>query len=411
MLSAIKAISAATIVSLGSSEHHGGPPDKNAASSSASAPLPYEARVLKALSESESRLQRRMEGQEAALAAIQSQLAELTPKLANAARAHGSTDASFNVQKIAARAVQKHAAGTGSSRFPDAAQQASPRQSTMRSTSTTHVHVFQASDKPLNVSHFATWMRTISAFASSRNWTYRHATFKRTRCVFTDKVKAIHRGLSETREGEWLLYIDTDVAAMRCSRPSVFDEKPELLTERSPDGVPCYFIAQDSPKTINSGILLMRQSPEARNLVAMWLERQATYNFCQNSADQFALQSVIVELRTSNGSFNGTRNPFPNGTNASKDYARAPTPPCITHHANGWHYGDSRPMKDCFDRRMRALGAEYGKRSWAGQCLISPSTRRINHKDHAYEFRLGDSFYHGDSPAYAQNESDCVSNK
>eukprot|EP00039_Didymoeca_costata_P024369 m.10106 g.10106 ORF g.10106 m.10106 type:complete len:262 (+) comp4201_c0_seq1:112-897(+) len=151
------------------------------------------------------------------------------------------------------------------------------------------IHVFQSGTE-LFFNGYEKHIESIRHMASTINATYLLHTFRGdTGCMFLEKVEAIHNQLQRTELGGWLIYIDLDVQYNHksCSK----------WLELVPEDDQCHFVGLLSPWHLNSGVLLIRVTKEARELVKQWYDVQNKSLFCKGPADQLALQNVILRYQ------------------------------------------------------------------------------------------------------------------
>ena len=100
----------------------------------------------------------------------------------------------------------------------------------------------------------------------------------------------LHDGQGRVRPVDYVLFSDVDAVINNASRP--LDELIRVLPPR------CWLIVQDLEYVANAGVLIMRQSAEARAFVALWLEQwlsRVPSSYWQ--ADQGAMmESILIWL-------------------------------------------------------------------------------------------------------------------
>lgn len=245
----------------------------------------------------------------------------------------------------------------------------------------------------LQVAHgklFATYrdaVRAIQVFSQLHGYEYRQVQLadsvpqrfaRNASCAYTWKVEHILRELRgpSLREGDWLLFVDADVTPAEDS--ALGDDLRALLPTNSSDSEPCFLIAQDGRRELNTGVLLLRKSADAIEVVADWLARQKEYEICRFGADQIALQFVLTAWIARRL---GAQPPL-----------RCPAQPLPR--PSSLQPGHYSRLDECYVNAMATLQMPHNKRSRAGVCLI-PTTTPLNIHDFWRTHRPGSFFYHG----------------
>ena len=256
-----------------------------------------------------------------------------------------------------------------------------PPSSLSKAPQVTVLQVGQAS----YITRFAGHIATARSFASAQGYGYKLITLSdgsaskgraaaNEACVYTSKVRAIHTTLARlANEGDWLLFLDLDVAYATCDH-SRFSA---LMPVNDGANGECHLIAQDSSHTVNTGVLALQRSPVGESLVAAWLREQERLGTCEGAADQLALQSAVLSLKVPGYA----KECDPNYAAAAQEAGEKPLRPL--HIANL-----------CYKRVLAAVGMVEGRRSGHGICLLDRMTHRLNMHDGRQKYRPGDVFWH-----------------
>lgn len=114
-------------------------------------------------------------------------------------------------------------------------------------------------------------------------------------CVYTAKVRAIQEAVKSSEEGGWIVFLDVDAVYQR--GPKHCNALEEALPKSfESDGQECEFIASLVNGEINSGVVVVRNTPRTRGLLDRWLGLQAEHEsrLCAGPADQITLQEAVL---------------------------------------------------------------------------------------------------------------------
>lgn len=189
--------------------------------------------------------------------------------------------------------------------------------------------------------------------------------------------------------GDWLLYLDWDVCPMQKSTsPTQLLSNLLNATQR---GSRCHMIAQDTPHTINSGVLFVRNSNVGIYALDRWIEyndhRRAAVERLgtadndplgdQRALTDFFMEAAWRERNVGRGSLGMA--------GFSKSAAECTS---IVH---------DHTYNMCWKHFMERLDFPFSQRQFGGVCLISEHDCRFNMKDSGKQYAHGDFFYHGHS--------------
>ena len=212
------------------------------------------------------------------------------------------------------------------------------------------------------------WFATVNSFA----YLLKKLSFGGAdgQCAYSAKVAMIRHTLHALREGDWLLYVDLDMQfACDDARATDVATLASIMPSRSEDdGATCELIAQDSDHVINTGFLALRASAAGRALADAWWASQRRLQVCEYSADQHALQSVVLQRV---------------GADAAQcdELARRhvsesprPSPNCS---ARTVECGAPLLLASnlCYKAQLERVRMPYGNRSRGGVCLLPPTAR------------------------------------
>jgi hypothetical protein len=249
--------------------------------------------------------------------------------------------------------------------------------------------------------------------------------------VFADrtawKILAIEHALLTLSE-DVVVYVDVDVYVADPDRTvgAVLADADEALrdaaspSERTaPDGSrgasagSCFFLAQDAPHTVNSGLVILRRArPEALEMVRRWRHSFVRSRRAQRAwlNDQGALQNAVLQVASR------ATTPRPRLDGVYTDaclFVAATSTSCRGKERLGEQYGgrwdpcaarNAHARNLCYRAEMLSMGLAEGARSFApGVCLADardPRARLNVHDDGAYQ--EGDWLYHGHDRAVAE---------
>lgn len=189
--------------------------------------------------------------------------------------------------------------------------------------------------------------------------------------------------------GDWLLYLDWDVCPMQKNTPPT--QLLSTLLNATNRGSRCHLIAQDSPHTVNSGVLFIRHTNVGVYALDRWIEyndrRRAAVQLLGTAdndplGDQRALTDFFMEAAWRERNVG-------RGSSGMAGFANA-TAKCTTEvHDHTYNL--------CWKQFMERLGFPFAQRQFGGVCLVPERDVRFNMHDSALPYADGDFFFHGHS--------------
>lgn len=262
------------------------------------------------------------------------------------------------------------------------------------------VRVLQMGDRTM-MQEMKEWTASVRAFAEIGDFEYAaHTlpTFANGYEYTAQKPLVFQEELSDMRDGDWLVYVDLDMAVDRQAAEDLLKTNPDSKTSLPSflnglveDG--CNFVAQDFEHSLNTGFLALRAGKESRQLVDMWVKERERIGVRDDGfVDALPLESSLMHLAIEN---------YANECDKTVSHASSLLP------ANAKATLDGRAEKAagkkgnaCFRRTMEDHGYGYQKRSFGGVCFVDPEKKRLNMAQATItaetpEYKKGDLFYHG----------------
>lgn len=157
------------------------------------------------------------------------------------------------------------------------------------------IYAIQAADEAY-AAKMKTKIEVNKKWANCTGYTYKLITLTNTGNVYSQKVKAIYDTLESAKENDWVIFLDGDVH-YQLELDSCNALEKILPLESEQDEEPCEFVAMTSKHTINTGVVLFKQSENMLKLLHRWLElQQKPDNLLSfGAADQLTLQEAVLE--------------------------------------------------------------------------------------------------------------------
>ena len=160
------------------------------------------------------------------------------------------------------------------------------------------INVVQMGDSH-SVKTYRKHVQTVEHLCQIMRYNYSLVPWNKTGCPFTAKVATIDDHLSRAAAGDWVVWVDLDAQYQnpRC------DAWWHALPATAPSGEPCHFTVLKTNRTLNTGVVHVRATPDARALVRAWLAEQVARGYCGGPADQMSLQTVM--MRAADAAYDG----------------------------------------------------------------------------------------------------------
>eukprot|EP00746_Dinoflagellata_sp_MGD_P065410 gnl/MRDRNA2_/MRDRNA2_272600_c0_seq1.p1 gnl/MRDRNA2_/MRDRNA2_272600_c0~~gnl/MRDRNA2_/MRDRNA2_272600_c0_seq1.p1 ORF type:complete len:341 (+),score=18.89 gnl/MRDRNA2_/MRDRNA2_272600_c0_seq1:186-1208(+) len=158
----------------------------------------------------------------------------------------------------------------------------------------------------------------------------------------------------------YLVWMDLDIAV--CDR----SKRLETVIQQH-----CYFIAQDSHHTVNTGFMLIQNDKRGQNFVQEWVNEFYNNPCSRDIGDQSAVQEVLLK-----------RASIAKGIEYDDS--------CCS--VQGRSFLEMAHKKNlCWNRAMSRLGYPHGNRTVNGMCFLAD---RWNMHDSGDQYRPGDVLHH-----------------
>lgn len=161
------------------------------------------------------------------------------------------------------------------------------------------INVVQMGDSH-SVKTYRKHVQTVEHLCQIMRYNYSLVPWNKTGCPFTAKVATLDDHLNRVAAaGDWVAWVDLDAQYQnpRC------DAWWHALPTTAPSGEPCHFTVLKTNRTLNTGVVHVRATPDARALVRAWLHEQVARGYCGGPADQMSLQTVM--MRAADATYDG----------------------------------------------------------------------------------------------------------